>query len=379
MNKFSFKFRSHLYQIYHLSRKQSPPSLQCTAKYHLCWSLVQGSTVRAVAYRCTTAKVQLTQTHQGGGEARLDLFSQIRLNPTPFLKFENHVAVFSFSEKGHKKCKCTCILVVAHRYWADAFPVNLQEDLFAKKSRFYVMFNMQGQGQQSFFSSVNLHKICGCSDMAWLGVCARCTGIAAQLQRRQNVKEGGKRSVPLASTFTGGEQGLMHSWYLSQSPAVTHLFQVAYHFSAMNRLLTSCTTEMKLTWGKLMLQMGHPKWQISGTGAWDVAIEDWGFFMTERVLLRHGHWTRWLLEQLVNRERAKVGIKGSHLSDFEYEVTQEYMYETKSWGKSVTANTVGFWKSLKLPLTSPLFIGNNVTDSSVLVVTGFPKRDDEFT
>ena len=136
---------------------------------------------------------------------------------------------------------------------------------------------MQGQGQQSFFSSVNLHKICGCSDMAWLGVCARCTGIAAQLQRRQNVKEGGKRSVPLASTFTGGEQGLMHSWYLSQSPAVTHLFQVAYHFphrTAMNRLLASCTIEMKLTWAKLMLQMGHPKWQISGTGAWDVAIED---------------------------------------------------------------------------------------------------------
>ena len=52
---------------------------------------------------------------------------------------------------------------------------------------------------------------------------------------------------------------------------------------------------------------------------------NWGFFMTERVLLRRGHWTRCLLEQLVNRERAKVGIKGSHLSDFQYGVTQEYM------------------------------------------------------
>ena len=62
---------------------------------------------------------------------------------------------------------------------------------------------LTGQGQQS----VNLYKISGCSNMAWLGVFldAGCTGIAAQW--KQNVKEGGKTSVPLAPTFTGGEKG----------------------------------------------------------------------------------------------------------------------------------------------------------------------------
>ena len=62
------------------------------------------------------------------------------------------------------------------------------------------MFNrtLTGQGQQS----VNLYKSSGCSNMARLGVfldagCTRC--IAAQ--RKQNVKEGGKTSVPLAPTF----------------------------------------------------------------------------------------------------------------------------------------------------------------------------------
>ena len=71
----------------------------------------------------------------------------------------------------------------------------------------HVMFNraLTGQGQQSSSQVCILTSRYGCSDMAWLGVflcaAAGCIGIA--LEWRQNVKEGGKTSVPLAPTFTG--------------------------------------------------------------------------------------------------------------------------------------------------------------------------------
>ena len=126
------------------------------------------------------------------------------------------------------------------------------------------MFNrtLTGQGQQS----VNLYKSSGWSNMACLGVfldagCTRC--IAAQ--RKQNVKEGGKTSVPLAPTFHRRRERVV-------------------------------TIE---TW------------------------LHWGFFMTERecywdMVIEHCFSNCW-----IGGERAKAWFKGSLLSDFQQGVSQD--------------------------------------------------------
>ena len=147
--------------------------------------------------------------------------------------FENGVAVCSSFEK-------QCFWNASALWMAP--PVDSQEDLFAEKSRCscYVLQGPDRARTTKLFTSLNPHSKIW---LLWHGM-----GGSARVLLQ----------VALALHLNGGKMSRKAGRHISAASSYVH----------------------RTFWKE---RKGGIEWYMRGC--------DWGFFMTERVPLRHGHWT----------------------------------------------------------------------------------------